>query len=233
MRTRRAEHPRRVRLGKQREDAPRLGRLRVERKSGSERFRVGKTVLGFDLLAFWRWSVSDLVSNATRGRLAEYIVAQALGVDTSSPRDEWSAWDLETPEGTKVEVKSSAFLQVWNQRAYSKVVFSTPKTRAWNPETNRQEPNPRRHADVYVFALLDHKDKATVDPMDLSQWRFFVTPTAALDARTRSQHSITHITLKKLAKGSARYSGLRKAVREASAEHRRISTKGTGPPKKG
>ena len=208
MRTRGTEHQPNVRMAKQPVDAPKLGRLQVERKSGSERFRVGKIDLGLVLLAFWRWSVSDLVSNATRGRLAEYIVAQALCVDTSGPRDEWAAWDLETPEGAKVEVKSSAFLQVWSQRAYSKVVFSTLKTRAWSSETNRQEPDPRRHADVYVFALLDHKDKATVNPMNLSQWRFFVTPTAVLDARTRSQHSITLTTLKQLAKGSVHYSGL-------------------------
>jgi hypothetical protein len=30
----------------------------------------------------------------------------------------------------------------------------------------------KRHADVYVFALLAHTDKATVDPLSLDQWRF-------------------------------------------------------------
>ena len=49
----------------------------------------------------------------------------------------------------------------------------------------------RRHADVYVFALLAHQDKASVDPLDLAQWKFYVLPTSTLDSRNRSQYSIT------------------------------------------
>lgn len=192
-----------------------LGRLKVTRKSGAEPFRDGKTKLGFDLLDFWRWSVSDLVSNATRGRLAEYIVARALGIDTSGVRDEWAKYDLLTPEGVKVEVKSSGYVQTWNQRTLSKITFMTPKTRAWDPESNLQAKEATRHADVYVFALHAHQEKATIDPMDLDQWRFYVVPTAVLDARKRSQHSITLKTLEKLAGGSVGFAGLRRAVQSA------------------
>lgn len=49
----------------------------------------------------------------------------------------------------------------------------------------------KRQADVYVFALLAHTDKATVDPLNVKHWRFYVVPTRVLNARTRSQHSIT------------------------------------------
>lgn len=38
-----------------------------------------------------------LVSNATRGRLAEFIVAAGLKIDTSGVRDEWAASDLDMP----------------------------------------------------------------------------------------------------------------------------------------
>ncbi len=48
-----------------------------------------------------------------------------------------------------------------------------------------------READVYVFALLAHTDKSTIDPLDLDQWQFFVLSRAAICARTRSQYSIT------------------------------------------
>ena len=33
------------------------------------------------LLDFWRWDASDLVSNTTRGRFAEFIVGTAAGVN--------------------------------------------------------------------------------------------------------------------------------------------------------
>lgn len=64
-------------------------RLKVVRKTGDERFQYKGQPLDQTLLGFWRWSASDLVSNATRGILAEYIVASALGI-VEEVRDEWA-----------------------------------------------------------------------------------------------------------------------------------------------
>jgi hypothetical protein len=72
-----------------------LPRLNVERKTGKEHFRTGNTDLDFTVLDFWQWTASDLVSNATRGLVAEFIVASALGL-AARVRDEWQAYDLET-----------------------------------------------------------------------------------------------------------------------------------------
>lgn len=84
-----------------------LGRMTTARKTGAEGFHWYGKALGFDLLSFWQWSTSDLVSNATPGRLAEYIVARALGLATEGVRDEWAAFDLLTPSGIKVEVNTT------------------------------------------------------------------------------------------------------------------------------
>jgi len=189
-----------------------LGRMEVERLDGDEPFRLASERLPFSVHDFWSWSISDLVSNATRGILAEYIVAKACGVDTSQPRGEWAAVDLETPEGVSIEVKSSAYIQSWHQNEYSKISFGVPKTRKWDPETNRQGKEPERTADVYVFAVLAHRDQATIDPLNLDQWEFYVLPTATLDARKRSQHSITLPSLKKLNAGPYGFSTLREVV---------------------
>jgi len=193
-----------------------LGRIQVERLKGNEPFRLAGERLPFSVHDFWSWSVSDLVSNTTRGILAEYIVAKACGVDTSVPRDEWAAVDLVTPEGILIEVKSSAFIQSWYQEKLSAISFEVKKTLKWDPETNQQGSEPERAADVYVFALLMQKDQATLDPLNLDQWEFFVLPTKVLDARKRSQHSITLPSLKKLDAGPHRFSELRDAVLQAS-----------------
>ena len=50
----------------------------------------------------------------------------------------------------------------------------------------------KRQSDVYVFALLKHKDKQTVDPLNVKQWDFHVVPTKALDNYDRSEVSITY-----------------------------------------
>lgn len=198
-----------------------LSRLEVKPKKGDEFFNASGRNFEFRVSDFWRWSVSDLISNATRGRLAEFIVANALSISTEDVRDEWGAYDLLTPEGIKIEVKSAAYLQSWYQIKQSLISFRTPRTRAWNAETNRQEQDARRQAHVYVFALLGHRVKATLDPLDVDQWQFYVLPTWVLDARTRSQHSITLRTLETLSAGSVTYHHLRSKVLEAYESQKR------------
>lgn len=206
--------------------ADNLIRLTCQPKTGCERFRADDKDMDFALSDFWRWSMSDLVSNATRGRLAEFIVAKALSISTDTVRDEWGAYDLKMPEGIKIEVKSAAYIQSWHQSKLSAISFRTPKTLAWDPETNRQDKLTKRQAHVYVFALLSHQEKATIDPLNIRQWKFFVVPTASLDARERSQHSITLGTLEKLAGGGVPYQELRASVDRAFRLHCKLTKPG-------
>lgn len=195
-----------------------LGMCDVTRRCGAEKFRTGTHELDFDLLSFWQWSCSDLLSNTTRGIVAEFLVARALGV-ADGMRHEWAAYDLETPEGVTVEVKSSAYLQRWHQDQPSRISFVVPKTRPWDPYTNQLSNEAARQAQVYVFALLAHLDKATVDPLDLDQWIFYALPTEVLNGRTRSQHSITLRTLHEISGGPVAYNNLRVMVLQAAKRH--------------
>jgi hypothetical protein len=112
-----------------------MARREVTRKNATERLHDDGSDLGLDRRTFWQWSVSDLVSNVTRGRLAEFIVARAVGIPTDGVRDEWMAFDLVTPAGVKVEVKSAAFIQSWHRVRLSSISLVTLATRAWNAET--------------------------------------------------------------------------------------------------
>lgn len=192
-----------------------LGRIPHKRKTGSESFHDGDHDLDFNLLSFWCWSVSDLVSNLTRGVLAEYLIANAIGA-AGHIRDEWAAYDLDDPRGISIEVKSAAYIQSWKQDRHSSISFNCPKTLAWDPETNHQSSEKRRQAKVYVFALLAHRDQATLDPLDVSQWEFYVVPTVLLDRRERSQHSITLNSLRKLHGEPVAYAGLSDAIAKAA-----------------
>lgn len=194
-----------------------LGPIDVVRRLGTERFHDLNRDLGFDLLSFWQWSASDIMSNATRGVVAEYLVAEAVGVAANNVREEWAAFDVQAPDGTKIEVKSAAFIQSWHQRELSRISFVVPKTLEWTKETNRQSHEAKRQADVYVFALLAHTDQETLDPLDVAQWEFFVLPTVILDQRERSQHSITLPSLRKLTR-SVDYCELPGAIAEAARD---------------
>ncbi len=94
--------------------------------TGEEHFTRGGSELPYNTLDFWRWASSDLASNATRGVLAEFIVAKMLGIELAT-RNEWDDFDLITPDGTKIEVKSSAYIQSWHQKKPSAPKFDIAK----------------------------------------------------------------------------------------------------------
>ncbi len=199
-----------------------IPKLKIKRKTGHEHFFSDGSAHGFNLRDYWQWANSDLVSNITRGVLAEFIVARAVGIATDGVRDEWAPYDLETPDGIKLEVKSAAYIQSWSQQRFSDIRFGTKKTVSWNPETNTYDPEPRRNAHVYVFALLKHKDHSTIDPLNLDQWTFYVLPTAELDERKDGQHSMSLSALEKLA-SPVTFDELSVATRKAYNSRRRSS----------
>ncbi|MFZ0368828.1 MAG: hypothetical protein WAM07_04400 [Halobacillus sp.] len=83
-----------------------------------------KQIKGTDttVVEFWRWVYSDLLSNTTRGILAEFLVGYALGL-THEPRVEWDKADF-VYKGRLIEVKSSAYIQAWEQQKPSKIIFN-------------------------------------------------------------------------------------------------------------
>lgn len=175
-----------------------LDKINATLKSGDERISFNDKVLNFSLLDFWRWSVSDILSNATRGRFAEFIVATATNVNITNLRDEWSSYDLETPDGIKLEIKSSAYLQSWSQKKRSAISFRTKAALYWDSVTGIQSNTAKRYADVYVFCLLHHDNKQSVDPLNMDHWEFYVLATKELNEYRRSQYSITLKSLQNL-----------------------------------
>ncbi len=116
-----------------------LEAIKVEPKNGSESFSNKGQNLDFNLSDFWSWSLSDLLNNAMRGVLAEYIVRQDLGIEKST-RTEWDAYDLEMENGIKIEVKSGAYLQSWKQEKLSQISFGIAPTkgcRVFAPKSRR------------------------------------------------------------------------------------------------
>lgn len=189
--------------------------IAVSRKTGSEQFHTNGKTLPFDLLSFWQWSASDLASNALRGRLAEFLVANALGI-IEGVRSEWDAYDLRTPEGVTIEVKSAAYLQTWMQTKLSTIQFDVRPTRYWDAATNVYHPTSQRQAQVYVFALLAHQDKNTLDPLNIDQWRFFVLPTRVLNERFPIQKQVRLSKLLKIGAKPCDYHQLRDEIGSAA-----------------
>ena len=186
-------------------------KINTEAKTGEEKLTFKNQQTNIKLIDFWRWSVSDLVSNATRGRFAEFVVATALNIDLTIIRDEWSAYDFTSPEGIKIEVKSASYLQSWFQRNFSTISFSIKAARHWDSLTNKQAATPTRHSDIYVFCLLKHQDQPTLNPLNLDQWEFYVTSISTITNYKRSKSSITLKSLQRLT-SAVSYDQLRQTI---------------------
>ena len=153
--------------------------------SGDESLLPGRTVADF-----WRWAMNDLQMNTTRGFLAEYLVAQAAG-SQATHRVEWDVFDVLGGDGTRIEVKSSGYLQSW-----SPGTLSTPRwgfkaidtTRIWDEELSEYvDVDPAERVDVWVFALQECKELQQFDPVAIDQWRFWAVSNRrllAVDSRT-------------------------------------------------
>lgn len=190
--------------------------LTIEPKSGKEPFTSGGRPLNFCMGDFWRWYASDLASNALRGVVAEFIVAQALGL-VSGTRLEWDACDLRSPEGKRIEVKSAAYLQTWAQKEISTIRFGIAPGQGWDALTNKMRTDYKRYADVYVFCLLYNQDQRTLDPLNLDQWEFYIVPTRRLDEKHPKQKSIGLNPLRKLQPEPVGYHGLALKIKEVLA----------------
>lgn len=154
---------------------------------------------------------SSLVDNTLRGSLAEYLVALDCGVADEGReewREEWREYDLETPEGVKIEVKCSAYIQSWYQRAESKPQFDIASSLGWNPQTNESGKTRECHADAHVFCLHKHRDQNSIDPLDVSQWSFFVLATAVLERELPEQKKIGLSSLLKLGAREVSFGGI-------------------------
>ena len=165
------------------------------------------------MLSFWQWSSSELLGNALRGILAEFIVASSIDV-LNNPREEWDAYDLITPQGLKIEIKSSSYLQSWGQAELSKITFGIQPTAAWDSSEGRSK-EIKRQSDIYIFCVLAHEDKKTVNPLDLNQWDFYILSTAILNNKKPNQKTITLSSLKKLNPVKVKYDELKNEIDKA------------------
>ena len=183
-------------------------KIKAERKCGTEKI---DGIQGATISEFWQWAYSNLMDNAERGIFAEWLVAKALGA-ADDTRTEWDKYDIQTRSGICVEVKSSGYIQSWEQKKLSEIVFNVPQTIGWDSENNTYGQERKRQADVYVFCVHKHKEQETADPLNLNQWDFYVLDTKTLDKKINKQKTLTLKKLIALGAISATYEHLNETV---------------------
>ena len=142
---------------------------------------------------FFRWALSEINSNLKRGLLAEYLTAEALGIE-KGVHEEWGSHDLEY-KGKRVEVKSSGYGTPPFLKTKSPVVpkFDIRKrVGAWSNKTNTWEKygEPERHNDVYVFAFTLAKSALEYKPFEKNSSNFVTAPTRKINSLYGDQSTV-------------------------------------------
>lgn len=184
-------------------DAPRL--------EGQERFAG----VNASVRDFWRFALSDLRMNNARGYLAEFLVARALGL-ADPRRIEWAEYDV-LLDDIRIEVKSSAYLQAWEQRQISRITFSGLKGTPFNTRSGYDPAGKQYNAEVYVFGVQTALTHDAYDPLDATQWEWYVLPRS--DLRQLDQAAISLATLRSRT-ARVDLDALKHAVRAAASSDR-------------
>lgn len=161
---------------------------------------------------FWAWAYSDILSNRNRSIFAEFLVASALGI-THVPRVEWDAVDLRY-RGRTIEVKSSAYLQSWQQKKLSPITFDISLKRGWDSDSNETLEQVDRSADCYVFCVYEERNREDVNVLDLNQWRFWVIDTERINQTFGIQKSVSLFRLQSFCQ-PVQYRELKNAIDSA------------------
>lgn len=176
-------------------------RIPVKKLTGDEVFKnAGEKK--FSVLEFWRYGFSNLNANVLRGALAEFIVENALrGNNEIDVRNPWGDSDVIAPNGKKIEVKCCSYIQDWDQNDYSKILWSGLKAKElyYSDAVKKQSDlkSADYKSDIYVLALLKHKDHATLDILDMDQWCFWVLSREQIREVTKNGSSVSLSKLQK------------------------------------
>jgi hypothetical protein len=165
---------------------------------------------------FWAWGFSDLLSNRTRSIFAEFLVGAALDV-LDKARVEWDAVDLRYRD-KKIEVKTAAYLQAWQQKSHSIIRFDIAEKLAWDAVTSISSTARLRSADCYVFCLFSERDMAQANILDVNSWEFYTLSTAQVIQEFAQQKSVGLARIQKLCT-PVKYTAVKQRIDEVLELH--------------
>lgn len=125
---------------------------------------------------------APLVTNVFRGTVVEAIVDAALAPEWVWCSQDYSSWDFEHRDGTRLEVKQSAARQSWTPSCTA-IHVGKPNFDIAARQGRWEGPiwvgEPGRASHIYVFAHHPVADR-NADHRDPLQWDFYVVGAGAL-----------------------------------------------------
>lgn len=178
---------------------------------GTEKFEFDGEELDYDFIDFWRFHYSNIYD--IQGRIAEFIVAKALGIHASQNDQYWTLWDL-TYRGLRIEVKETSYYHSFNQEGKVSQQRSFGITKAngsYDPQISGNTDFCRQN-DVYVFCLNTGYTKEDSYPLNLNNWEFYIVPTSVINEKCGDNKTISLNRIKSLGYSATPYDKIRSTI---------------------
>lgn len=147
-----------------------------------DNFTYNKNKTDLTLSELWQWKFSDIYD--LQDVIAEYIVEKALGMEKSFNVGYWTLYDIEYRK-KRIEVKETGYFHSWNKpgekRSKQRTFGITKAYSKYKDNTSSYE----RQNDIYVFCLNTGNEREDSNPMELSNWEFYVVPTKIINEKCR------------------------------------------------
>ena len=187
----------------------------LEKKSvfglkGNEEFTYYDQKTEMNISDFWRWHYSDVYD--LQDKIAEYVVAKALGCSEPYNVGTWTLFDI-LYRGYRIEVKETSYYHSWQTDEETKSrqrIFGI--TKAYSEYQNNKSIFERQN-DIYVFCLNTGDTKNDSNPLKLENWEFYIIPTAIIDKECGNGKTISLSKVRKLAE-KLQYDEIKKRIDE-------------------
>ncbi len=177
---------------------------------GTECFTYNGHEINMTIQDFWKWHFSEIYD--LQDKIAEFIVATALGLDEPYNVGSWTLYDIDY-HGVRIEVKETSYYHAWQTDEEPKSQLRTfGITKAYS-EYQDNTSEFKRQNDIYVFCLNIGETRETSNPMKLENWEFYIVPTSTINECCGDAKSISLNRLKKLTNPVA-YDELRSEIDE-------------------
>lgn len=166
--------------------------------NGNEKFLFEDKELDFGILDFWKYKYSNIWN--MQEYIAEFLIEKALGLEKSQNTDSWTLYDIDY-RSKRIEIKETSYYHPWNENGNisNQRVFGITMANS-SYEKPSQENKFERQNDIYVFCLNIGKTREEANPMNITNWEFYIVPTKTINALCGKNKTISLGKVKSIAK---------------------------------
>lgn len=192
------------------DEISKIKKLSDKHLTGDEKFSFNGQTVNMTMLEFWRWHYSEIYD--LQEKIAEFIVARALGLNEADNVGSWTLYDIDYRD-TRIEIKETSYVHAWQTDEEEKSERRSFGITKAHTEYGNSSSELARQNDIYVFCLNTGMTRAESNPLQLEHWEFYIVPTDVINEECGDGKSISLSRVRKMT-NAVDYSQIKSVIDE-------------------